>query len=1099
MFLPVRADDDEMRSQQWRKSVTATTANSTRALADWTVEDDETALLSHHYQICDVLEKSPICTIYRATHRNTSKTYIVKSIDLKRYLAASGLRQEDVENEVEICAGLKQHPFFCQLKDVIYGNNALHMVFENVEGTDICFEVVKRASAGFIYSEAVVSHYTRQMLEAVQFLHSQRIIHRDIRPHNILLATKENNAPLKLRGFGVAYKLKSSEERCTAGRIGIPQFMAPEIISEDAKGYGTQADIWSIGVLVYILLSGRLPFSGSIENVYEAIMEGRFFMDNNLWSRISEPAKDLVSKLLTVDESERLSAELALKHPWIADRTLAPRIHLNETVENIRKYNFRRKLKSNIVSTANNKRWNRFPVNSYLSSDSMPGGDSCDFDCSLRKPDARSGDDMFGVQMVLASLDKMAVLSDYSISENDTSKRNMSLEDALNNKALRELLLLYDRIRSHGIRPSPINRNAELQLTEAKEELAAIENPNAETTELATLLNNIHLQAILQAQDVVIEEVFSSSNIILPLDDVESVVPNAKSVMLSNQITEISKLVIDEASTSKMKTECEITSKQYVDSGLATTSLPLSSCHAQMGNGSIVPFYSDNVIASQSLHNPITAGQSAILSKSTRDMDAFEYDDGQPLADDDDDLLLNAVSRVRLVQFQKDTEEPMGITLKITEDNRCFIARIMHGGMIHRQSTLHVGDEIREINGQNVANQTVESLQNLLRDARGCVQFKIVPSYRSAPPACEICVRAQFDYDPEQDDLIPCPQAGVPFKTGDILQIISKDDHNWWQARFLCPFPALGTAGSSHHSTTASSPAKAIANHNPTPSTTASRLRSTTPGTAQQIANGTVAGLIPSPELQEWRTACLAMEKVKDNSTCLWFNKKKKYYTTKYLRKHSDVFEHLDLVTYEEVIRLSSFRRKTLVLLGAHGVGRRHIKNTLISRHPQRFAYPIPHTTRSPRKDEVDGKHYFFVSNDVMLAEIQANEYLEYGSHEECMYGTKLDTIRAIHRSGKMAILDVEPQALKVLRSAEYAPFVVFIAAPEIQDLEGVKDPDGSLDRLLKESEVLRQAFGHLFDYVICNSNIEDTIHQLEAIIEKLSAFQQWVPVSWVY
>lgn len=105
-------------------------------------------------------------------------------------------------------------------------------------------------------------------------------------------------------------------------------------------------------------------------------------------------------------------------------------------------------------------------------------------------------------------------------------------------------------------------------------------------------------------------------------------------------------------------------------------------------------------------------------------------------------------------------------------------------------------------------------------------------------------------------------------------------------------------------------------------------------------ANQPVAGLIPSPELQEWRTACLAMERTKDANSCTWFNKRKKF-TTKYLRKHSD-FEQLDLVTYEEVIRLSSFRRKTLVLLGAHGVGRRHIKNTLIHRHSNRFAYPIP-------------------------------------------------------------------------------------------------------------------------------------------------------------
>lgn len=86
-------------------------------------------------------------------------------------------------------------------------------------------------------------------------------------------------------------------------------------------------------------------------------------------------------------------------------------------------------------------------------------------------------------------------------------------------------------------------------------------------------------------------------------------------------------------------------------------------------------------------------------------------------------------------------------------------------------ATLHVGDEIREINGMSVANRSVESLQEMLRDARGQVTFKIIPSYRSAPPACEIFVRAQFDYEPSQDDLIPCPQAGIPFKTGDILQV----------------------------------------------------------------------------------------------------------------------------------------------------------------------------------------------------------------------------------------------------------------------------------------------------------------------------------------
>lgn len=433
------------------------------------------------------------------------------------------------------------------------------------------------------------------------------------------------------------------------------------------------------------------------------------------------------------------------------------------------------------------------------------------------------------------------------------------------------------------------------------------------------------------------------------------------------------------------------------------------------------------------------------------------YLNGSQGPDTPSDTDMEQVTRVRLVQFQKNTDEPMGITLKLDEDGRCIVARIMHGGMIHRQATLHVGDEIREINGISVANQTVESLQRMLRDARGSVTFKIIPSYRSAPPPCEyfrinpppilIHVRAQFDYNPLDDDLIPCAQAGIAFQIGDILQVISKDDQSWWQAK-------------------------------------------------KETSDGT-AGLIPSPELQEWRTACIAMEHSKnDQVNCSIFGRKKKHFKDKYLAKHNSVFDQLDVVTYEEVVKLPSFHRKTLVLLGAHGVGRRHIKNTLISSYPNKYAYPIPHTTRPPRKGEENGRNYFFVSHEEMMSDISSHEYLEYGTHEDAMYGTKLDTIRKIHTDGKIAILDVEPQALKILRTAEYAPFVVFIAAPSIATMH---DVDGSLERLAKESELLRQAYGHFFDLTVVNNDIEDTIHTLENTLETLDTSPQWLPVTWVY
>uniref|UniRef100_A0A915MXJ7 Uncharacterized protein n=1 Tax=Meloidogyne javanica TaxID=6303 RepID=A0A915MXJ7_MELJA len=283
----------------------------------------------------------------------------------------------------------------------------------------------------------------------------------------------------------------------------------------------------------------------------------------------------------------------------------------------------------------------------------------------------------------------------------------------------------------------------------------------------------------------------------------------------------------------------------------------------------------------------------------------------------------------------------------MTEDGRCFVGRIMHGGLIHRQATLHVDDELLEINNISVANKSVEQIQRLLK----------------------------FDYDPSQDDLIPSVNAGVPFRTGDVLQVISKDDHNWWQARFICPSPALGGslwASSPTTTTTPNTVSNAVASTSAAALSTSNHISSKKPPPSRQQrfhGGNNMAGLIPSPELQEWRTACLAMERARESSHCFIFGSKKKvtnpctssnkYYTTKYLRKHSELFDD---------------------------------------------------TTRPPRRDEIDGKHYFFVSNDQMLADIQANDYLEYGTHEECLYGTKLETIRSIHRTGKMAILDVEPQ-----------------------------------------------------------------------------------------
>uniref|UniRef100_A0A6Q2ZJE6 Peripheral plasma membrane protein CASK n=1 Tax=Esox lucius TaxID=8010 RepID=A0A6Q2ZJE6_ESOLU len=881
---------------------------------------DDDVLFEDVYELCEVIGKGPFSVVRRCINRDTGQQFAVKIVDVASFTSSPGLSTEDLKREASICHMLK-HPHIVELLETYSSDGMLYMVFEFMDTADLCFETVKRADAGFVYSEAVASHYMRQILEALRYCHDNNVIHRDVKPHCVLLASKENSAPVKLGGFGVAIQLGESG-LVAGGRVGTPHFMAPEVVKREP--YGKPVDVWGCGVILFILLSGCLPFYGTKERLFEAIIKGKYkVMNPRQWSHISESAKDLVRRMLMLDPAERITVYEALNHPWLKERDrYAYKIHLPETVEQLRKFNARRKLKGAVLAAVSSHKFNSFYGD--------PPEEMPDFSEDPTSSGLLAAER--AVSQVLDSLEEIHALTDCSEKDLDF------LHSVFQDQHLHTLLDLYDKINT---RSSPQIRNPPSDgVQRAKEVLETIScyPENMEAKELRRILTQPHFMALLQTHDVVAHEVYS-------------------------------------------------------DEALRVTPPPTS---------------------------PYLNGDSP--ESTNGDMD------------------LENVTRVRLVQFQKNTDEPMGITLKMNDLNHCIVARIMHGGMIHRQGTLHVGDEIREINGISVANQTVEQLQKMLREMRGSITFKIVPSYRAQSMSCE----------KESPDLSrQSPANGHASVTSSILSLYSlpglhKDDHNWWQ------------------------------------------------GKLENTKNGT-AGLIPSPELQEWRVACIAMEKTKQEqqASCTWFGKKKKQYKDKYLAKHN-----ADLVSYEEVVKLPAFKRKTLVLLGAHGVGRRHIKNTLITKHPDRFAYPIPHTTRPPKKDEENGKNYYFVSHDQMMQDISNNDYLEYGSHEDAMYGTRLETIRQIHEQGMISILDVEPQALKVLRTAEFAPYVVFIAAPTITP--GMNEDD-SLQRLQKESEGLQKTYAHYFDQTIINNEIDDTIRLLEEAVDLVCTTAQWVPVSWVY
>ncbi|XP_062894006.1 MAGUK p55 subfamily member 2b isoform X6 [Mobula hypostoma] len=282
---------------------------------------------------------------------------------------------------------------------------------------------------------------------------------------------------------------------------------------------------------------------------------------------------------------------------------------------------------------------------------------------------------------------------------------------------------------------------------------------------------------------------------------------------------------------------------------------------------------------------------------------------------------------------------------------------------------------------------------------------------------------------------------------------------------------------------------------------------------ACHVKEGGSAGLIPSQLLEEKRKAFVKRDwdfSTPSGALCGSMGGKRKK-KMMYLTTKNAEFDRHELLIYEEVAKMPPFQRKTLVLIGAQGVGRRSLKNRLIMSDPMRFGTTIPFTSRKPKEDENDGHIYAFVSRAEMESDIRGGRYLEHGEYEGNLYGTKIDSIHEVVESGKICILDANPQALKVLRTSEFMPYVVFIEAPDLDTLRAMHRAaidvgvttkqltDADLKKTVEESSRIQRAYNHYFDHTIVNDNLDKAFQKLQASMEKLCTEPQWVPVSWVY
>ncbi|XP_076154029.1 calcium/calmodulin-dependent protein kinase (CaM kinase) II gamma 1 [Alosa pseudoharengus] len=294
------------------------------------------------YQLYEELGKGAFSVVRRCVKKSSGQEYAAKIINTKKLSARD---HQKLEREARICR-LLNHANIVRLHDSIAEEGFHYLIFDLVTGGELFEDIVARE----YYSEADASQCISQILESVNHIHQHDIVHRDLKPENLLLASKMKGAAVKLADFGLAIEVQG-DQQAWFGFAGTPGYLSPEVLRKDP--YGKPVDIWACGVILYILLVGYPPFWDEDQHkLYQQIKAGAYDFPSPEWDTVTPEAKNLINQMLTINPAKRITAEQALTHPWVCQRsTVASMMHRQETVECLRKFNARRKLKGAILTT----------------------------------------------------------------------------------------------------------------------------------------------------------------------------------------------------------------------------------------------------------------------------------------------------------------------------------------------------------------------------------------------------------------------------------------------------------------------------------------------------------------------------------------------------------------------------------------------------------------------------------------------------------------------------------------------------------------------------------------------------------------------------
>ncbi|MFT7818149.1 MAGUK p55 subfamily member 4-like [Arapaima gigas] len=489
-----------------------------------------------------------------------------------------------------------------------------------------------------------------------------------------------------------------------------------------------------------------------------------------------------------------------------------------------------------------------------------------------------------------------------------------------------------------------------------------------------------------------------------------------------------------------------------------------------------------------------------------------------PLPED----LPNDEDAVRIVCLVKNNQ-PLGATIKKNEvTGEIFIARVIHGGLADRSGLLNAGDKVVEVNWQPVTGMEPEQIIERLTQSQGTIMFKLVPmSDKPVNTQVKVYMRAMVDYCPQQDPAIPCADAGVAFRKGDVLEVVDQSDALWWQARKL---PSTSTFAGLVPSTglLKRKPSDCRWSLSLLTQTCAEFCESsfkcrkqTFTSHLQHIVTLMMFFLDIFGQTDTGGCHSLAVAAGFRRSLRLCRRKLAGSLQRSWDSRYLSSSHSTPASPYEEVVlyqRHLQGKHRLVVLVGPSGVGVNELRRRLIECQPKTFRGPVPHTTRPPKSYEAPGREYHFVEKELFENMADTQRFLEYGEYKGHLYGTSLDAIRDVLEKGMICVVDIEPQAIQSVRTHEFRPYVIFVKPPSSARMRKTRKnaqiiTNYYVNRPFKEEDFqeveevgrkMEAQYGHFFDHVLVNDGLQDSCAQLLWVVRRAQDDPQWVPAEWL-